>query len=165
MKENQIEINDKSTVKRTYLQIAHVGRGLPAAILGAVLLSTALWFFCGQMTVNITGYCMEPYNNRTVLLLPMYYRTQVKAGDTVWIGKESGTIEAVFPEAYYSYEDIRNMGSGEFQSFLNSECDKDICYVYASAVFQNDITGMTEYRIVTDTVTPFQMLTGRLKHE
>lgn len=165
MKENQIQINDRSAVKRTYLQIARTGKFLPVLILSAVLLCAALWFFCGQRTANVTGYC-ETTGATAVLMIPTYERPRLKPGDPVWIGNEAGTIEAIFDERYYTYRDISASDSMTFRNFLNSGlCDEDTAYILASAVFEKDMTGRAEYRIVTDTKTHFQQLTGRAKHE
>lgn len=164
MKDYEIVINDKSTVKRTYLKIARVGRILPAVLCVAVLICALAWFFFGKMTICVTGYC-ESSEKRAVLMLPMYCRTQINPGDTVWVGNHSGRIGYVYGESYFTYDDICNSEDIIFRNFLNSgRCDAGVSYIFGSARFQDSIAGMTEYRIVLDTVTPYQKLTGRMEH-
>lgn len=160
MKENEIVINDKSTVKRTYLQIARIGKRMPVILLAAVLICAAVWFFFGKMTVCVKGYC-ESSETKAVFMLPMYYRTRVKPGDVIWAGNHAGVVESVHSESYFTYEDILNSEDVVFRSFLNSgRCDENVSYILGSAEFQNNIAGITEYRIVIDMVTPYQRLMG-----
>ncbi len=164
MEENRIIVDDKKTIKRSYLKIAGAGKLLPAIIVAAVVICAAVWLFAGRMTVNVSGYC-EPSETSVVFMLPMYYRNEVKPGDEIWVGNHRGTIENLFGDSYFTYEDLCNSDDLVFRNFLNSgKCSEDMSYILGSAVFEEKISGITDYRIVTGTAAPYQVLTGMVEH-
>lgn len=164
MKENEIIIHDKSTVKRTYLQKAGIAKILPAVMIAVVIVCTVLWFFFARLTVSVKGYC-ESVETKSVFMLPMYYRSRIVPGDTIWLGNHSGKVESIAAETYITYDDILRSDDMFYRNFANSgNCNEGESYIQGIAVFPDDISGITEYRIVTDTITPCQMLTGGGKY-
>lgn len=155
--DNTINIQ-RDNIDRMYLKTTRMKK-IYALLIAAVLIVMAVIWFCFMVfSVNSPGFGYPTQNS-----FRFYYAVEVSpflnVGDEIWVGNMKGKITYKDDENFLTATSLENSENPYDKYFLKSKYyDENTVYQTGVAVFDSEVTGNNEYRMMWGRFTLLQMV-------